>query len=64
MRSHCLLGAMHPALLETDKGTLQHNMKCKTYSRGFPLKSYLTPMAGAVVETLSEDRRDSLPGST
>ena len=59
-----MLGAMHPALLETDKGTLVPNVKCKVFNRGYPLTSYMTPQAGAVDETLSEDRRDSLSGST
>ena len=51
-------------MLETAPGALKANTACKAYSRGYPLKSYMTPAAGAVDETLSEDCRDSLSGST
>ena len=55
---------MRPALLETAPDALKTNTTCKVYSRGYPLQSYMTPAAGAVDETLSEDCRDSLSGST
>ena len=63
LKSHCVLGAMHPALLETAPDALKTNTTCKVYSRGYPLGSYMTPAAGAVDETLSVDCRDSLSGS-
>jgi len=56
LRSHCLLGAMHPALLETSAGNLAPNASCKVYSRGYSAKSYLMPTSGALDEELSQDR--------